>query len=261
MKIENTVNDVQDTVVEYPEKLNAVNDAGTEVVHPSESEAGTVEGELIRQSSEAVAKPRQSSEENSRYAEMRREAENYRNKYSSLEESVKDILPGLKEYGFNGETLEDIAMEMKASKMGVTVDEYKNSELERKSELEKAIAADPRIAEAERITREAQFGKDLAAVKAAFPKVSANSVSELGEVFMRSMAAGLSPEDAYAAQLNYNKRTTKPSPPKMGTVQQSYEPEKETFSEDELASFKKDELVKNPKLLEKAMRSMIKKKV
>lgn len=259
MNIENTVNDVQDTVVEYPDNLKAVNDAGEEVVPPQNPEEDTVAGEQIQQSSEEVAKPRQSSEENSKYAEIRREAESFKNKYNILETTVNDILPGLKDYGFKGETLEDIALEMKASKSGLTVEEFKNSESQRKAELEKAIAADPRIAEAEKIKRETQFANDLKAVKAAFPEVSANTVDELGEVFMKSMAAGLSPEDAYAAQLNYNKRTTKPEPPKIGTVKQSYEPEKETFSDDELDSFKKDELLKNPKLLDKAIKSLIKK--
>ena len=86
--------------------------------------------------------------------------------------------------------------------------------------------------------------------------MSAESVFDLGDVFVNGMRAGLSPEDAYAAQLNYNKRTTTPTPPKIGSVNQSYLPEKDTFSEDELNSLTKEELLKNPKLLEKAMKSL-----
>lgn len=259
MNIENTVNDVQDSVVGNPENENAVNDAQNGVVDLQNTEDDTSVVEQNQQSSEGVAKPHQSSAENSRFAEMRREAESYKNKLDYLENTLNGILPGLKDYGFSGTTLEDIALEMQASKTGIPVDELKNRESQRKADIEKAIETDPRILEAERITKETQYAKDLEAVKAAFPEVKAKSVFELGDVFVKSMAAGLSPEDAYAAQLNFNKRTIKPAPPKMGTVKQSYEPEKETFSDDELNAFKKDELIKNPKLLEKAMNSLIKK--
>lgn len=255
MLIENPVNAGQGSVVENQNIETEVNASAEGAVDLQKPDDGAGVGE--NQQPGDVAKPHQSSEENSKFAELRRASEKATADYNTIKGNVDKLLPGLKEFGFTGETLEDVVAEMEAQKRGISVEEYRNSEVARQNAIDEAVRNHPAVKEAERAAREAQFAKDLAAVKAAFPDVTANSVTELGEVFLAGMRGGLSAEDAYAAQLAHDNRNKKEVPQKIGGIQQKFEPEAEFYTEEELNAFEKDpKAYDDPKVLKKALASL-----
>ena len=75
------------------------------------------------------------------------------------------------------------------------------------------------------------------------------------------MAGGLSPEDAYAAQLAHDNRNKVTPPPKIGEIKNLTTKESDTFTEEEINYLNSEagkHKLKDPKILAKAMRSLYK---
>ena len=82
--------------------------------------------------------------------------------------------------------------------------------------LREAIETDPSYLAAKEMAYEKMYADDLAAIKEVFPEVTASHVSQLGEVYLSLMGAGLGDVvAAYAAARAVKERTTKP-PPQSG---------------------------------------------
>ena len=207
---ENTVNDVQGSVVETPNETDSNVSAEGIVALQNPDDGSSGEG---KQPPEAVAKPRQSAEENSRYAEMRRESERHQREYDSLKNDADKLVAELKAYGFSGNNMQEIADHIKAQSLGIDYDEYVKSEQVQKQKIDEAVKNHPKVIAAEEYARQNQYAKDLATVKAAYPECKAESVMDIGDVFISAMAGGLSPEDAYAAQLAHDNRNKVAEPP------------------------------------------------
>ena len=79
---------------------------------------------------------------------------------------------------------------------------------------------------------------------------------ELGPRFTAMMRAGVSPVDAYAVMKMADRATERPTPPDIGPVNGGGSQDHEYFSNEELDNLTIDQLMKNPKLLEKANRSL-----
>lgn len=226
------------------ENENIVNDMQEEVVVPQESENQVSSAEDDTQQSGDVAtpetditKPTQSREDNAMFASLRRE---------------KEMLSGcLKELGYTGD-IKDIALRIEAEKKGTTVEEIKRSE----KELEERINADPRIVEAERLRRDATFAKDLQAIKEVYPDCKAESVQELGDIFLNLMQSGkISAVDAYAAQLAHDERKASKIPPKIGEIKSKTPDIKEYYSQEDVDNLSAEEL-DNPVIRAKIKKSM-----
>ena len=120
---ENTLNDVQETVVESEEVTNA-------------SEAT----ETVEETSEVKEEPPakvQGADENAKYAAARREAET---KAKALEAQNKRLLDALKGYGYEGSP-EEIADNLIAAQSGITPEEAKQ---QREAEEAKSQEAEDR---------------------------------------------------------------------------------------------------------------------
>lgn len=257
--IENPVNAGEETVVQSQD-VSAENAAPEEVVDPQNVGNDTDEG-AEGNAAEEVANPHQSRNDNSKFAELRRAKENAEKELAEAQRRSESLFNSLRSLGYTGNSISEIEDEINAQNAGIPVEEYRQSEAERKAAIEKAVNSDPRVLAAAEFAKNQQFAADLAAVKAAYPDVKAERIEELGEVFMRGMAAGLTPEDAYAAQLAHNTRLDaekKPEPPKIGSVKQAYNAEAEYFSPEELERLNSTDskLLDDPKVLEKALKSM-----
>lgn len=124
--------------------------------------------------------------------------------------------------------------------------------------LREAIETDPSYLAAKEMAYEKMYADDLAAIKEVFPEVTASHVSELGEVYLSLMGAGLSDVvAAYAAARAVKERTTKPSPQSMGSVANARGEEKEYYSPADVDRLPK-EAYNNPGIMAKIKKSMTK---
>lgn len=186
----------------------------------------------------------QSAEDNHAFAQMRRKNEAFENDNKSLFESLRKL-------GYQG-TSEEIAQQIAIEQSGMSEEEYRRQE----AAIEERINTHPRVVEAEAFARNLRFEKDLQAIKEAYPDCKAESVMELGDVFLDLMKSGrIDAVDAYAAQLAHNERNTGKIPAKIGALNKSQPPEKEFYSDDELSRLTSKDL-DDPIIFEKAMKSM-----
>lgn len=257
---ENLVNAGEETVVQSQIE-NAGDAASEEVVDPQSTGNDTDEGAEAGNAAGEVATPHQTRDDNSKFAEIRRAKEAAEKQAADFKKESDALIQRLRGLGYTGNSASEITDEIAAQNEGIPIEDYRKREADRKAEIDNLVNSDPRVIAAEKIARDRQFAADLAAVKAAYPDVKAENISDLGEVFMRGMSSGLSPEDAYAAQLSYNSRienAKKPTPPKIGNVKQSYEAEKDTFSADEIDRLDTvdSKLLDDPNILAKAIKSL-----
>lgn len=237
------------------ENLNSVNAGQTEVVAPSTTDNLTSAVADTQQSAGEVANPGenqiQSREDNSKFAEMRRGKEAAEKELSTLKNTNKNLMDALNHLGYEGSET-DILERLSAEREGISVDEFRT----REKEHNERILNDPRIVEAQNVIRERQFEKDLQSIKEVYPDIKAESVLELGDVYLNIMkSGGASPVDAYAAQLAFNEREKAKIPPKIGAVNLAAPEEKEFYTSEEVDKLS-DKDLDNPKIMEKIMKSM-----
>lgn len=198
-------------------------------------------------------KPKQSAEENAAFAAMRRQLEAERKEKAKYQSLVESLQKGLKHQGYDG-PVEDIAARINAEALGITPEEYKaqlEADEKTRADLEIMIA---RLEEYERRERERQLEDDLKAIKKAFPDVKASSVHELGDKFLGIMATGT--VDAVTAYRIVRESEAKPKPPSTGSLKSSGSAaDKEFFTNEELDRLTPEQL-DNPKILDKALKSL-----
>lgn len=174
-------------------------------------------------------------------------------KYRTLESTVKTL-------GFEGNNTDEIIYAIMADREGLTVDDVRSREEQKKNETANLIENDERIQLANKIIRQAKFDSDLAAVKAAYPELTAKSVEELGEEYLKLQVLNEQlPEDEQldAASIYGMVMARKPKKqPSTGDIQSAGTVEKEFYTSDEVDKFTREDYISNPSLMEKVRNSM-----
>lgn len=242
METENTFNDVQEPVVE-------VQEADTSEV--AETEEPTIETKEEPVKAEPVAKA-QGQDENAKYAAARREAEA---RARTLENQQRTLMNALKVYGYEGSP-EEIADNLIAMQNGITPEEAKvNREAEERNEMEKAQTSNE-LAFYKDIAIKKLMEDDLRTLQEIHPEV--NSLSELGEDFMKLLSATQDPILSYEAMRAKQDKTKKPIPPEMGSVAGATGKDKDFYTSAEADKLTDRDYERNPKLWDIVRRSMLK---
>lgn len=173
--------------------------------------------------------------------------------------------------GFSGKTAKDLAYDVMASAEGISIDDVRNREENRaKSELEvreqirkDLLENDPELVQMQEEARQAIFAnqsrQDLAAIKAVYPDVKADTVLDLGDRFMNLMATGMfDPVSAYEVVLSEQAKEKSKIPPSTGSFQTGGATPKEYYTKEEADRLTKADYMKDPTLFEKVRKSMLK---
>lgn len=182
---------------------------------------------------------------------------------------LSKIADALRQNGFKGDTSEDLLYDFMSSVEGISSEEVKaretkkaQQEVELERQRREQILSDPEIASLLEAGRNAQFEnqarKDLDEIKAKYPELQATSVFDLGDEFIELRAKGIDPVKAYRLSLMEKEDTQKSIPPSTGSFAKTELGDKDFYTPEEAKKFTADELVKNPKLLEKITNSMSK---
>ena len=126
----------------------------------------------------------------------------------------------------------------------------------REQQLRREVLEHPLVKEAMTLLEETRFKKDLDRVREAYPKMTAQSPKEVGEIYCRLMAGGLvDPVVAYEAQQAADRRTN-PVPQDMASAK-SAGGAALFYSSQELDRLTESDL-KDPNVFQKALASLSK---
>ena len=256
------------------ELLNSVNtQEAADPVIAVETESGaesaptaelTADGMPETQPGPAPEQPKQTKEDNSKFAAMRRELEAAQSRARELEKGSGAIKEALKLYGIEGTSEEEIHDQLVANARKITPEQAKAERIETEQRIKDALKSDPEYLSAKAAEQQYKdmmvqemMKNDLTAIKTAHPEATINSVGELGAEFSKLIGAGFNAVDAYEfIQLRENKTKVTP-PPSTGTVKSTETAkEKDYFTPAEVDKFTDADFKKNPKLVDKIIASM-----
>jgi hypothetical protein len=173
--------------------------------------------------------------------------------------------------GFTGKTAKDLAYDVMASAEGISIDDVRNREENRaRSELEvceqirkELLENDPELVQMQEEARQAIFSnqsrQDLAAIRAVYPDVKADTVLDLGDRFMNLMATGMfDPVSAYEVVLSEQAKEKNKIPPSTGSFSTGGTAPKEYYTKEEADRLTKADYMRDPSLFEKVRNSMLK---
>ena len=238
-----------------------------EVVAPEQTNAEVVSENAANTSGEAVAKPRQSAEDNRAFAAMRRELERVKAESAEKEKQLSRLASVMNAEGYAGLDAISLADSVEAAKEGVSPDQIRSRRETRAKEIEDAVKAHPDFirnkTEAEQfreLLQKRQFESDIAELNNKYPDADIKSVEDLGEAYRKLRANGIDNETAYLATVGKGKIAVQETTPEIGAANGSKAiPEKEFYSNEELDRLcdprHKKEL-DNPEVWEKVLRSI-----
>ena len=173
--------------------------------------------------------------------------------------------------GFTGKTAKDLAYDVMASAEGISIDDVRNREENRaKSEQEvreqirkDLLENDPELVKMQEEARKAIFSnqsrQDLAAIKAVYPDVKAETVLDLGDRFMNLMATGMfDPVSAYEVVQSEQAKEKAKQPPSTGSFSTGGVTNKEYFTVEEANRLTKEDYARDPSLMDRVRKSMLK---
>lgn len=238
-----------------------------EVVAPEQTNAEVVSENAANTSGEAVAKPRQSAEDNRAFAAMRRELERVKAESAEKEKQLSRLASVMNAEGYAGLDAISLADSVEAAKEGVSPDQIRSRRETRAKEIEDAVKAHPdfiRIkAEAEMLRgllQKNQFKDDIAELNTKYPDAGIKSVDDLGGDYCKLRELGFDNETSYRATVGKGKTAVQETTPEIGAANGSKAiPEKEFYSNEELDRFSKKDY-DDPEIWEKALRSIHRKK-
>lgn len=214
----------------------------------------------------ATTSPKQSAEDNSKFAKMRREMEAASKRSAELEKKLADheelsrAIGDL--YGYKGAPLQVKDM-LIANDRGISVEQLNAERAAQEAKNRELVMNDPEYqrmmqenANLRKTMIEDMMAKDLETLKAAHPDLKADSLEDLGEDFAKIRGLGWSAAEAYAAvqaKTNSNKKTP---PPSTGSVKSPAATDKEFYTSEEADRITREDLRKDPTLLDKIKRSM-----
>jgi len=253
---------------------NGVQEPAVEALTGAEPEAAQGTQQTAAENQKAQAQPQvqpqaqrreQPPEENQRYKQFRQQYEAQQRQLQQQLEQERArsgrVLEALKSYGMEGSP-EEVALALEARAAGVTPEQL---EAQRQQEQERArqlMESDPevqnlreRAESAEQIVFDGIYKADAEAINRAFPDAKIRSIDELGDQFAALRANGVDAVTAYAAM----KATAKPKPPVMGAVGAAAG-EKTFYTSAEVDELTRNhpEMLDDPKIMERVMKSMTK---
>ena len=235
-----------------------INESVIEEVATSESEAPEEAEEVIveepEEPIEEVAKPQQSAEENSKFAEIRRK---YESENKKIKAEFDRLLDSLKGYGYEGSP-QEIADALYAQNNGVSQEEAKAIREKEESALREKEELQSEIEMYKSLAIQKLMVDDLSAIQKVHPEVK--DLNELGEEFFSTLKALGDERDpvlAYEIVKAKEDATTKKAPPEIGGVNQSSQKEKDFYTPAEVDKLT-DKDYDNPKIMEAVRRSMSK---
>lgn len=199
---------------------------------------------------ETPAPSQQSAEENSKYAEARRQAET---KAKALEAQNNRLLEALGIYGYEGSP-EEIADQIMAQSQGISVEEATAQREHEEQANAEMMQAQSEAEYYKNIAMEKLMADDLAKINSVYPEVK--SLQELGPEFISVLAATKDPLLAYDVINAKKQRETKPVPQDIGAVNSSSAKEKDFYTSDEVDKLTDKEL-DNPKIRDIVRNSML----
>lgn len=232
---ENTLNDVQETVVE-----------SEEVAPASEAPKTGAETEPVKEEPPAKV---QGADENAKYAAARREAET---KAKALEAQNKRLLDALKGYGYEGSP-EEIADNLLAMQKGITPEEAKQQREAEEAKTQEAEKTKGELEFYKKLAIEKLMADDLRTLQEVYPEVK--SFDEVGEEFINLLTATHDPVLAYEAVKAKEAKTKKTPPPEMGSVGSTAGKEKDFYTSEELDRLTSKDL-DDPKIFKIALKSL-----
>jgi hypothetical protein len=187
------------------------------VVLQAETEVSEEIEEVIEETEvEEVATPKQSKEENAKYAAARREAESERKeaerRAAELEEKTKQMQKQLdslvnatKLYGYEGSP-EEISDQLIASQREITPEEVKREREQREKEIESIVNSHPAVLQAQTLAMQVALEKELQEIQKINPEIrSLNDLQGNPEFDELVIKNGVSLSKAY--KLTYKQPT------------------------------------------------------
>lgn len=224
------------------------------------------QGRVETKGEPATTNPKQSAEDNSKFAKMRREMEATSKRSAELEKKLaehEELSRAIGDlYGYKGAPLQVKDM-LIANDRGISVEqlnaeraaqEVKNRELVMKDpEYQRVMQENARL---QKSLVEDLMAKDYDTLKSAYPDLKAESIEDLGEDFAKLRGMGWDAKQAYAAIQAKEKANMKTPPPSTGSVKTPTTTDKEFYTSEEVDRITREDLRKDPTLLDKIKRSM-----
>lgn len=187
------------------------------------------------------------------YADLRRkqELEQARAENTRLMQQMDSIQKTLGNF-FEGATLEEQLDYAQAQSMGIDVSEYRAQ----KQQQQQAQAVQNELQMYRRREIDRMMDDDLKAVQAIDPTIT--SLKDLPQTFLAlrfNQAAPMSARDAFVATRAIEAQTKTPKPASVGSISGAGTVESEFFTSEELDALT-PKMLDDPKIMEKAMRSM-----
>lgn len=245
-----------------PEVAEPVNHPAEDPAVETEPAKGTdqTKGEI------ATPKPKQSAEDNSRYAKMRRELESSNKRVAELEKQLADHdkLTGTigDIYGYKGSP-DEVRDMLIANDRGISVEQLRAERAADVAKQRALVENDPEYKRAMEENKHLQdvlvqdrMAKDLQLLKSEYPDLKAETVDDLGEDYAKLIGLGWSAKEAYEGSLARTRANMKTPPPSTGPVKSQMPADKEFYTPEEVDRITREDLKKDPTLLEKIKRSM-----
>ncbi len=234
----NAVNAAREPVVEAPKSTAAAGAAAEDFSAEPKGSAKAPAGEL--------AAPRQSAEENARFARFRREAEAARAEAQKLREGRERLLGALSSAGLPAEELWPAPSG--AGRPGPEPSGRREAAFDASAEYAAPIW---------QAAAQGVFARDLSEINEAFPEAKLKSVNQLGNRFLSLRAAGVDSLTAYRVVQEARREARLPAPPSTGAVNRVFGREKEYYSPAEVDQLTPAQL-DNPRIRKNIMKSMTK---
>ena len=172
-------------------------------------------------------------------------------RYDHLENALEAV-------GFNGE-IADVMTLLKGEDDGSYEKEYIKSTQEYQSLERELKSKNDMLMKTMHELRKVEFDKDLTSIKAVYPELEASSVWDLGSNYATLMASGIfDPLTAYETSKLLKERSTKQSPPTMGSFAASESTgEKMYYSPKDVDKLSRDDY-NNPRIIQRIRKSMTK---
>lgn len=239
------------------------------VNHPAEDPAVETEpakGEDQTKGEIATPKPKQSAEDNSRYAKMRRELESSNKRVAELEKQLADHdkLTGTigDIYGYKGSP-DEVRDMLIANDRGISVEQLRAERAADVAKQRALVENDPEYKRAMEENKHLQdvlvqdrMAKDLQLLKSEYPDLKAETVDDLGEDYAKLIGLGWSAKEAYEGSLARTRANMKTPPPSTGPVKSPPTADKEFYTPEEVDRITREDLKKDPTLMDKIKRSM-----
>lgn len=189
--------------------------------------------------------------------EARAEAKRLADEKESL---LKQIEMAKKGYALFGRS-DDIIAEteaMQAEVAGLTPEEFKAQQEANQRQLDEMVKTHPEFVKMQQASDAVVLGNMLKELQGTYPEDNITDIFSVGDVFIKAVKGGLDIHSAYAAQQAHNKRLNPTPPVKLPKVK-GETPESDYLSMEQIDGLKKEDYLKDPKLMDKVLKSLSRK--